>query len=202
MGILKKPVFRFFYPEMLWIFVACISALFPFEEKTNKIFSSAKNEVVMDDPDIKKDIRFIINASEGGLMEIKLGELALSNAASSEVKKIGKIMVEDHTKINKELNILAQGKKIALPAIVSKKQQMKYNDLAKKTGADFDEIYISCMISDHKKDIFEFEKEAEKGKDLEIKNWAANKIPVLKHHLHLAKEASISLKKEMTIKNK
>jgi len=67
--------------------------------------------------------------------------------------------------------------------------------LAKKTGADFDKAYISFMIADHKDDIAEFEKEVQNGKDSEIKNWALNKIPVLKHHLHLANEACASLKK-------
>jgi putative membrane protein len=54
-----------------------------------------------------EDQMFVNEASRGGIMEVKLGELAERNGLSSEVKEFGAHMVKDHTRLNKEL--LRQG---------------------------------------------------------------------------------------------
>jgi hypothetical protein len=45
------------------------------------------------------------------------------------------------------------------------------------------------MVSDHKKDIKAFEKEAKSGSDQEIKQFAADTVPTLKGHLSMAENA-------------
>ena len=45
------------------------------------------------------------------------------------------------------------------------------------------------MVQDHKKDIAEFQKEANSGSDPDIKNFASQTLPTLQHHLQLAQEA-------------
>ena len=45
-------------------------------------------------------------------------------------------------------------------------------------------------ITDHQKDISEFEKEASTGKDPELKQFASRTLPTLKEHLKLAHEMS------------
>jgi putative membrane protein len=194
MEMTKKSIAKFFHPEMLWFVIPFLSAIVPLEITNQPPVFMSQTATVVDYNDIKYDMNFVHSASEGGLMEIKLGQLAQNNAGSDDVKKFGKVMIEDHTKTNKELSAFAHGKEIILAGTLNKKLQKKYAQLEKKTGADFDKTYISYMISDHKEDIAAFEKEVEIGKDPEIKNWAANKIPVLKHHLYLANKAFASLK--------
>jgi predicted outer membrane protein len=50
-----------------------------------------------------EDQTFVNEASRGGTMEVKLGQLAGRNGSSSEVKEFGAHMVKDHTRLNKEL---------------------------------------------------------------------------------------------------
>jgi len=45
------------------------------------------------------------------------------------------------------------------------------------------------MVKDHKDDIDAFQKEADKGEDPDIKQWAAGKLSTLEHHLDMAKTA-------------
>lgn len=54
------------------------------------------------------DQQFVTEAAEGGMLEVKLGELASQKGVSQEVKTFGKTMVTDHTKVNEELKALAQ----------------------------------------------------------------------------------------------
>jgi putative membrane protein len=124
-----------------------------------------------------------------------LGKLAQSKGASPKVLEFAKMMVTDHSKANKELMTIAGTKTITLPAILDNKTQKDYDDMAKLGKGEFDKAYIDYMVKDHKEDIEEFQKEADKGKDAELKAFAAKHVPILKHHLEMAHQASDAVKK-------
>ncbi len=155
----------------------------------------ADNKEKFDSTDIQDDTKFAVAAADGGMMEVQLGKLALTNGSSKKVKQFAQMMIDDHGKAGDELKTLAAGKNITLPATLSNKNQDSYNDLAKKKGAAFDKAYTSFMVSDHKDDIGDFQKEADKGKDSTIKDWAAGKLPLLQHHLMMAQEADSLVRK-------
>jgi putative membrane protein len=69
-------------------------------------------------------------------------------------------------------------------------------DLQEKSAKDFDKDYIDFMVNDHEDDIDAFEKQAENGKDAELKSWAAGKVTTLKHHLEMAKATQEIVKNE------
>lgn len=143
----------------------------------------------------EKDVKFAQAAAEGNIMEIRLGELAQTNGLTAEVKSLGTMMVTDHTKANDELKTLAAKKNISLPSGMSEKAQKHYDMLAKKQGRDFDKAYSKCMVHDHKKDICKFKKEAKKGEEPELKQWASNMLPTLEHHKQMSEEACKAVKK-------
>ena len=145
--------------------------------------------------DMKPDAEFAAAAADGGMLEVQLGKLATEKGVSSYVKKLGALMVKDHSKANEELKTLAKEKNITLPEILSEKCQKTLRDLTEKKGVDFDKAYADLMVSDHKEDIDDFKKESEKGNDTQLSAWAKNKIPVLEHHLLMAEQA-----KNMTAK--
>ena len=192
METLKKTIVKFFYLEFIWVLLPLGATFIPIDKVSSPhLENGAANQNRLG----KEDMKFILVVSEGNMMEIKLGELAQNSALSNQVKKIGKIMIEDHHKTNRELTVIANAKQIVLAGTLNKKQLKKYNKIAKKKGADFDKAYIEDMIENHKKDISVFEKETKDGTDPEIKNWASNKLAMLKHHLYLANEANAVLKK-------
>ena len=129
------------------------------------------------------DNNFMVEAASGGLMEVQLGELAIQHAASPAVKEFGQMMVTDHSKANSELTALAQTKNITVPSVPGDDQQKEIDKLYKETGADFDKDYVDLMVDDHKDDIDEFQKAADKAKDADIKAFAEKTVPVLKKHL-------------------
>jgi len=111
------------------------------------------------------------------------------------VKEFGRNMVTDHSKANDELKATAQSKNITLPTVPNSKHQKHIDEMKQKKGSDFDKAYIDMMVDDHKDDIDDFQKEADKGNDPDLKAWASNKLPVLQHHLQMAKDIQQSLKK-------
>jgi putative membrane protein len=144
----------------------------------------------------KEDAAFVKKSAEGGLMEVKLGQLALSHGKAPEVKQLGQTMIDDHSKANAELKELASRKNIQVPLTLTEKEQKAYDKLAKKQGKDFDKAYTHCMAKDHKKDVAEFRKEAEHGTDPELKAWASKTVPTLEHHLEMSKNTCQVVKNE------
>lgn len=139
------------------------------------------------------DAEFAKMAAEGGLAEVKFGQLAEQKGTAQAVKDFGKRMVTDHSKANEELKTAAAKDKIAIPSEMSAKDQEVYNQLSKLSGEAFDQAYARDMVKDHKADIADFNHEAKVGKDTAIKNFASQKLPTLEEHLRLAREMEHSV---------
>jgi putative membrane protein len=152
----------------------------------SKEVAEDQNEEKFDTTNLEADAEFAMAAADAGMMEIQAGSLALTKASSTKVKEFAQMMIDDHTKANEELKSLATGKNITLPASISDKHQKKYDDLAEKTGTDFDKAYTEMMVKDHKDVVDMFKKAAADCEDQQIKAWAAEKIPALEHHLSTA----------------
>lgn len=134
-------------------------------------------------PPDKDATDFVMKAASGGMMEVELGKVAQDKAKNQRVKDFGGMMVTDHSSANDELKGIASSKNITLPASVPADEQKHIDMLKSKSGADFDKAYTNMMVEDHKKDIAEFKKAAEKCTDPDIKNFAAKTLPVLEKHL-------------------
>lgn len=132
------------------------------------------------------DHDFIMDAAMGGLMEVELGRVAAQKGTSDAVKQFGQRMVDDHSKANEELMTLASSKGITLPTTLDDKHQKQLTKMSAMSGAEFDRAYSKNMLSDHKKDVSEFEKESTRATDPDLKAFAAKTLPTLQQHLQLA----------------
>jgi putative membrane protein len=135
------------------------------------------------------DTAFAIRAARGGLAEVQLGKLANQKATDPEIKAFGQKMVADHTTANEKLTAIARKQEMTLPTSMDPKDQSVYNKLQKLSGTRFDRTYMKAMTKDHQRDIKQFQKEANRGKDPQIKSFAEETLPVLQAHLQLAKSA-------------
>jgi len=141
------------------------------------------------------DKTFITDAYEAGLAEIHAGTMADSKSTNPDVKAFGEHMVTDHTKANEELKTIAMSKNVDVPTSPSIVQQAKAKVLDLKSGASFDSSFADTMVSDHKKVIKAFGKEAKEGDDADLKAFAAKTLPTLKMHLKMAEELDAKVSK-------
>jgi len=137
---------------------------------------------------VQSDAYFVKKAAEGGMLEVSLGQLALKNGESQEVKNYAKMMVDDHTKVNTELAALAKKKKMEIPTQMASDKRMMSDSLASQSGNSFDMLYMNMMIASHEETIGLFQDQSTGGKDADLKKWAGAKLPALKHHLEMAKK--------------
>jgi putative membrane protein len=134
------------------------------------------------------DAQFARKATQGGMAEVKLGQLAREKGTSDSVKKFGQRMAEDHSKAGDELKRAAAQENISLPDDISAKDKATYDSLSKLSGAAFDRAYARDMVRDHEEDIADFNKEANSGKNGAIKDFATQTLATLQDHLKEAKE--------------
>jgi len=129
------------------------------------------------------DSSFMKKAADGGMAEVELGKLATEKASSPDVKSFGQRMVDDHSKANDQLKQLAAQKQVELPQQPSAKHQATKAKLEKLSGPAFDKAYVQEMLTDHKKDVAEFQKESKTAQDSDLKNFASDTLPTLQEHL-------------------
>lgn len=141
-----------------------------------------------------QDKKFAEVAAKGGMMEVMAGQLAATNASNEKVKALGEMMVKDHTKANDELKNWAAKVGHQLPTSLDAEKQKVYDDLKAKKGVDFDRKYTDLMVTDHKKTIADFKKQASDGSESSLKSFAEKTIPALEHHLMESENAKAAVK--------
>ena len=136
------------------------------------------------------DQQFVSLAAMGGLAEVQLGRLATERAGRASVQRFGERMVVDHGAMNAELAQIAARKGMSVPTTLDDQHRQDIDRLARLSGHDFDRAYMQHMVADHMKDIAHFERQAQSGTDADLKNLAANALPVLRQHLEMARSVS------------
>jgi putative membrane protein len=132
---------------------------------------------------VTADQNFILAAAQGGMTEVKLGDLAAQNGTRADVKEFGQMMVKDHSAINADLKALASQKGVTLPDSLDTKHQGMVDKLAALNGSAFDEAYISAMVKGHKMDAKAFKAESVATTDADIKSFVDKSLPVVEMHL-------------------
>jgi putative membrane protein len=132
------------------------------------------------------DSMFVRKAAEGGMAEVKLGELAKERASNPAVKNFGDRMVRDHSKAGDQLKLIASKKGVTLRDSMNAKDKALYDRLSRLSGEAFDKAYMRAMIEDHQEDVSEFRQESQSAKDPDVRQFASTALPTLQEHLRLA----------------
>lgn len=139
-----------------------------------------KAQIPQPDPDTTAK-HFLIVASIKNLQEISAGSLAGRQARHPEVKSFGQMMVKDRGGAEQKLLQLAKSKNISLPTAATGGIQPDL--MLKNAGAKFDRLYVHAMVSGHQNTVEVFQNYATTGKDPDVRAFAQQMLPVLKHHL-------------------
>jgi|SRR5882724_460819 len=136
------------------------------------------------------DKAFIEKAAKAGTEEVDISRVAAERTLNPQVKAFAQMVIDDHTAANAALGTIASGKGVSLPAT----DMEVTNKWSKKSGKDLDEDYVEKMVSAHKEAVELFQKEADKGVDMDTKNFARDTLPKLQHHLEMAMDLKKTVK--------
>jgi putative membrane protein len=132
------------------------------------------------------DSMFVRKAAEGGMAEVKLGQLAKEKGFNPAVKNFGDRMVRDHSKAGDQLKLIASKKGVTLRDSMNAKDKALYDRLSRLSGEAFDKAYMQAMIEDHQQDVSDFRQESQSAKDPDVRQFASTALPTLEEHLRLA----------------
>lgn len=134
------------------------------------------------------DRQFLRQAADDGAAEVSLAQLALKQASAQQVQQLAQQLLDDHMQINRELVTLANLKQDAQPARPSAAANDEQQRLQGLNGSDFDSAYVNDMVQSHQRAVELFAKAARNSTDADISHFAQTKLPILQHHLALARE--------------
>jgi putative membrane protein len=128
---------------------------------------------------------FLKKAIQGNFAEVEMGKLAQQNGQNDNLKKLGQMLIDDHSAANQKAMEAAKSMGVTPPDGPNAKQKADYDKMSKMSGAQFDHDFAAHMVADHEKDIAHYKKEA-KQTDA-AGQYARSQIDVLEKHLQTAK---------------
>ena len=129
------------------------------------------------------DRAFAQKLSQGNTAEVTLGKLAQQKSLQPQIKDFGKMMVEDHSKLEKDLMQWALKNEIPLKGSMSTADLSEQKRLASLSGENFDKEYVQMMVKDHKTDVAEVRNFSKTTQNPELKSLTEKAVPILEKHL-------------------
>ena len=128
---------------------------------------------------------FAATIAGGNMYEIEAGKLAQTMATMEECKKMGTMLVTDHTKQQDMLKAAAAGSTppVTLPTAIPAEHQAHLDALKAAKGAEFDRLFLAQQKEAHTKMLAALKSYAASGDSPSLKAFAAKAAPGVESHL-------------------
>jgi putative membrane protein len=124
---------------------------------------------------------FLTKAVEGSRQQMRLAEVGVSQAVSSEVRSHAQQLVGDYRTLNDALETLIRQKGGIAGAPVGGTSE-NYQKLVEKTGDSFDREFVRTIAQATDEMLTLFEQVASDSRDSDVRALAAAQIPVIRAH--------------------
>jgi len=136
---------------------------------------------------------FVSNLTQAGMYEIEAGKIAQAKSKNPEVKAFAKMMVSDHTAMDKAMAPLIKAAGQTPADKLDQRRQGFIDNLNSATPADFDKVYIDQQVAGHQEALDLVDGYARDGSDAGLKGGAADAGPKVQAHLDKAKAIQAKL---------
>lgn len=131
--------------------------------------------------------RFITNQLESNYGEVKMARMAIDRSRNNEIKRIARMLENDHNTVIRELQSLARNNNLSqdsLPTMEGRMGKQQMDQLQNSGGDEFDKLWAQQMLTNHEQKIQMFEQmqSNEQITDSNIKNWVVKTLPTLRKH--------------------
>nr|WP_176573316.1 DUF4142 domain-containing protein [Nonomuraea pusilla] len=140
-------------------------------------------------PPSEQDKTWMKEIHQVNLAEIQAGRLGESKGTTKEIKSVGKMLVDDHTKLDSQVTQAASRLGIELPSSPNKDQKELMKKLEGASGKDFDTMWLKGMTKGHEQAIEATKKEVSDGSSQVATTLAKAAQPQLEDHLNALRKA-------------
>ncbi|MEO3887079.1 DUF4142 domain-containing protein [Nonomuraea sp. B5E05] len=137
------------------------------------------------------DRDLLVKVRQAGLWEMPAGEYARTRAESQRVKEVGRLLMEDHMKLDLLTRQVAKKLGVALPDEPSPQQQSWMAQLAAESGPAFDRDYANLLRAAHGK-VFTTVAAVRAGtRNSEIRKFAEEGVKYVMRHMALLESTGL-----------
>ena len=129
------------------------------------------------------DRSFVAMVSQGGLFEVKLGQVGEEQGSRQDIRDQGATEAHDHQLVGEALKSAATSAGIEFGDTLNAQFQKKLDGLKALSGEAFDAAYLRAMEDIHAKDGAAFLKESESGSNPRLKAFAAETHRIVERHI-------------------
>ena len=141
--------------------------------------------------DLKKDSKFIREAVADNTLEIRLAHVAETKTSDVGPRQLAKRVLDDHTAMQNRWLSLASRNGMNLKPGMGPRHMKKVKRLEKTPTTEFDKAYLTMLIQSNQDYVEYFQKEGRATHSAQVRNLAANDLPILQQHLSQAKQWGI-----------
>lgn len=175
-------------------FAMLLSSCEPTKKNDSTEVAQDINKATMEDKNDVKNADFVVNTIAANFAEINLAKLAISRTKDAEIKNLATKVVAEHTQVLAGMQSYASRNSITVPTGETDEAKKELNKLAGKEATEFDKDWCSLTQENHEEVIKSFESRLDKTEDLDLKNWIASTLPVLRDHNELLKTHHANMK--------
>ena len=129
------------------------------------------------------DRAFVAKVSQGGMFEVKAGQLAADQGHDQDIRDQGTTEAHDHGLVGDTLKSIASDVGITFPDTLDAQFQKELDDLKALSGTAFDAAYLRDMEAIHAKDGAAFATEARGGTDPKLRAFATETHRIVVRHI-------------------
>ena len=138
---------------------------------------------------------FVIEAMQNAMAEIQICEMAIEKSQNEDAKKFAQAMIDEHGRLGRELEQMAEKKKLDVPDKIRPEQKMTADELGSLSGRDFEQRWIQYNIDVHERDTKVFSHYAAEEQDPDIREMAKQGADRMRKHLKMAHDVGKKLAK-------
>jgi len=133
-----------------------------------------------------KDQKCAMKIADVNNFEVQAGQLAQQKSQSDEIKQFAKMMVDDHTKAQQQLQQIGQQKGWQFSQQLMPVHRAMLDELSKLDGQEFDRAYLYGQVAGHTKTALKLRDDKTELQDQELRQYAATILPKVQQHLQHA----------------
>jgi putative membrane protein len=124
---------------------------------------------------------------------IRICEIALEKLDSKQGRVFAQSMIDEHSRMGRELEKLGAGKKLDMPRKIRPGQEMMADELSSLQGRDVEQRWIQYNIDVHERDIKVFQHYCDKEYDAGIRKLARMSEDAFARHWKMVHEVGRKL---------
>ena len=151
--------------------------------------SSAAQQQTNVDEVSRQDRRFLREAHQVFLTELKGGWLAVEKGHCAAIRRVGAVLVRDHSQLDARLRQIADRFDVGLPTEPNAAQRAQLEKVGMLSGREFDRAWLDLLLASNRDGLRLGEHELRYGHSSAVKDLVHEASPVDDKHVSLLRDA-------------